>query len=125
MLDKLGAILRDMRIRRGLTGDDFGAAIGTDKSNVSRYESGSPMTVKRLIKAAEVLGVSLSDLFAAAEGKKAPVVRTPFQADLDLVESHLPEEAEQFKQQIQSEAAKIRRILEGPPTSKRQRTGTR
>jgi transcriptional regulator with XRE-family HTH domain len=64
----LGALLRDQRKKLGLSTHQLGAQTGMRQSTITRVEQGmfaSPRPDK-LARMAEVLGLSLADLFARA-----------------------------------------------------------
>lgn len=66
----LGPVIRQIRLIRKLTLVDVATEIGTESGNVSRIERGQQgIAEPRLKKIAEVLRVSVSDLYAVAEGR--------------------------------------------------------
>ena len=64
-LERLGALLKKLRLSRGETQADFAAAIGVSPRFLSSVEHGSDLTVGRLTEIAAALGVSPSSLLDA------------------------------------------------------------
>ena len=56
--------LKEFRERAGLTQADLGDRIGLSHAAVSRLENGTAVTLVKLEKAADVLGVSLPAMFS-------------------------------------------------------------
>lgn len=68
MKKDLGRVIKELRIKRGLTQTQMGERLGVASGNVSRYESGvNAPEFDRLGDLAEILGVTVSDLFAMAQ----------------------------------------------------------
>lgn len=67
--EKIGQVVKQMRDERGLSQDQLGEKIGTDKGNVSRMENKGQGTIERLGKIARTLGVQVTDIIAQAEGR--------------------------------------------------------
>jgi len=65
LLEKIGSRIKEMRTEKGMSQQQFSAALDSEKSNVSRIESGriNPR-IATLYKIAKVLNVTLSDLLA-------------------------------------------------------------
>jgi XRE family aerobic/anaerobic benzoate catabolism transcriptional regulator len=64
-LDRVGTLLRKVRLSRGETQADFAAAIGVSPRFLSSVEHGSDLSVGRLTEIAAALGVSPSALLDA------------------------------------------------------------
>jgi SOS-response transcriptional repressor LexA len=65
---ELGQVIKQLRTAKGLTQTQLGEAIGVDRGNVSRYESGANAPdFDRLQVLADTLGMAVSDMFARAE----------------------------------------------------------
>ena len=77
MKKELGQTINRLRIARGFTQTDVALALGTSPGNVSRYETGANTPeLPRLLELSELLGVSLSEMFAEAEGVPNPKAST-------------------------------------------------
>ncbi len=64
----MGAVVRKLRNKAGLSQEAFGRVIGMDRSNVSRFENGDQgIDYDKLLALPKVLGEKLSDLFRCAE----------------------------------------------------------
>lgn len=64
LLQKIGARIKEIRVSKGVTQQELAvAAFNTDKSNISRLESGRVnASIYTLYKVAEYLKVPLSDI---------------------------------------------------------------
>jgi transcriptional regulator with XRE-family HTH domain len=64
LLRRLGARVRGLRKRRGLTQEAIAEAVGLQPETISRAEAGSiSMSISHLAALARVLGVPLAELF--------------------------------------------------------------
>lgn len=69
--ERIGAVLRRRRLEMGLTQARLSAQAGIVQSHVSALESATkPPTIQTLERLCDVLGVSVSDVIAEAEGKR-------------------------------------------------------
>lgn len=59
-IDNIGALIRDERIRQGLTQEELGAKIGVGKAQISKIEKGSGLTIKTVTKVLEALDLTAS-----------------------------------------------------------------
>ena len=63
LLAKIGERIVELRTEKGMTQQEFAAALDYEKSNMSRLESGrTNPRIATLYKVAKVLNVTLSDL---------------------------------------------------------------
>lgn len=53
-------MIRNERLRKGLTQEDLGERIGVGKSQISKIESGKGLTIKTVTKVFNALGISAS-----------------------------------------------------------------
>ena len=109
MKKKVGNVIKALRARHNLTQQELAEAIGTDKSNMSRYEAGTQgMEFDRMVKLAGVLQVRLSELIAAAEEGR------PAHLDLTVEEATLLDDFEllldEDQERIAAEVNKLARI---------------
>lgn len=63
-LVKIGARIRGLRKKQGMTQAELGEAVGLQRSGIAKYENGrfKSITIERLDLFAEVLGADLLDL---------------------------------------------------------------
>ena len=59
-IEKIGFMIRNERLRKGLTQEDLGERIGVGKSQISKIESGKGLTIKTVTKVFNALGISAS-----------------------------------------------------------------
>lgn len=57
-INNIGALIRDERIRRGLTQEELGTKVGVGKAQISKIESGKGLTIKTVTKVLEALNMS-------------------------------------------------------------------
>jgi len=63
LLKKLATRIKQLRVDKGLTQQEFAALMDYEKSNMSRMESGNVnLRVTTLYKVAKVLGISVQEL---------------------------------------------------------------
>ena len=63
-MNNMGAIIKQLRLQKGLTQEELGKVIGVQKSAIRKYESGMVQNIKRssFKKLADLFGVSPSYL---------------------------------------------------------------
>lgn len=59
-LENIGSIIRDERLRKGLTQEELGERVGVGKAQISKIESGKGLTIKTVTKVLDALGLSAS-----------------------------------------------------------------
>jgi transcriptional regulator with XRE-family HTH domain len=59
-IDNIGAMIRDERLRRGMTQEELGELVGVGKAQISKIESGKGLTIKTVTKVLGALGLSAS-----------------------------------------------------------------
>lgn len=66
---KMGDIIRQLRLQRGITQEELGKVIGVQKSTIRKYESGMVENIKRtsIKKMADYFGVSPTYLMGMEE----------------------------------------------------------
>lgn len=57
-IDKIGTLIREERMRRGMTQEELGAKIGVGKAQISKIESAKGLTIKTVTKVLEALSLS-------------------------------------------------------------------
>ena len=59
-IENIGLMIRDERLRKGLTQEELGKRIGVGKAQISKIESGKGLTIKTITKVLDALGMSAS-----------------------------------------------------------------
>lgn len=59
-LENIGSIIRNERIRKGLTQEELGERVGVGKAQISKIESGKGLTIKTVTRVLDALGMSAS-----------------------------------------------------------------
>lgn len=57
-INKIGALIRDERVRRGMTQEGLGSKVGVGKAQISKIESGKGLTIKTVTKVLDALNLS-------------------------------------------------------------------
>ncbi len=57
-INKVGVLIREERLRRGMTQEELGAKVGVGKAQISKVESGNAMTIKTVAKIVEAMDMS-------------------------------------------------------------------
>lgn len=57
-INKIGTLIREERVRRGITQEELGTKIGVGKAQISKIESGKSLTIKTVTKVLEALNLS-------------------------------------------------------------------
>ncbi len=74
----IGQVLKALRIERGLTQEQLSLEADVATSNVSRIERGQRQPTGDLLnRMAHALGVSVSEIYAVAEGREAGALSEP------------------------------------------------
>jgi transcriptional regulator with XRE-family HTH domain len=92
---RIGLRLRELRLLRGMTLQQLGAAIGLSYQGVQRYEAGrNAITAARLEKIAETLGVPVTYFFdaeaVAARDDDPPMDTLRLAGKFRRIEEHTP-----------------------------------
>lgn len=62
-MQKTGSLIRDFRIKKGMTQQELANKMGVNQSTVSDYETGTfELTLPKLVRIADALGVTIYDL---------------------------------------------------------------
>jgi transcriptional regulator with XRE-family HTH domain len=66
----IGAVITELRLKKGLTGQDVAEKVGVNESHMNEIENGKQNPTYRVLQAiADLHGIKLSKMFAMAEGK--------------------------------------------------------
>ena len=66
----IGAVITELRVKRGLTGQDVAHKVGCNESHMYEIEAGKQNPTYKVLQAiADLHGIKLSKLFAMAEKK--------------------------------------------------------
>lgn len=57
-INNIGALIRDERIRRGMTQEELGLKVSVGKAQISKIESGKGLTIKTVTKVFDALDLS-------------------------------------------------------------------
>jgi len=69
-LQAIGAVITELRLNKGLTGQDVAEKVGVNESHMKEIENGKQnLTYKVLQAIADLYGIKLSKLIAMAEKK--------------------------------------------------------
>lgn len=56
-INKIGVLICEERVRRGMTQEELGARIGVGKAQISKIESGKDLTIKTVTKVLQALNL--------------------------------------------------------------------
>ena len=59
-IENIGLMIRNERLRKGLTQEELGERVGVGKAQISKTESGKGLTIKTVTKVLDALGMSAS-----------------------------------------------------------------
>ena len=59
-IENIGLMIRNERLRKGLTQEELGERVGVGKAQISKIESGKGLTIKTVTKVLDALGMSAS-----------------------------------------------------------------
>ena len=59
-LENIGLMIRNERLRKGLTQEELGERVGVGKAQISKIESGKGLTIKTVTRVLDALGMSAS-----------------------------------------------------------------
>lgn len=59
-IENIGLMIRNERLRKGLTQEELGERVGVGKAQISKIESGKGLTIKTVTKVLDTLGMSAS-----------------------------------------------------------------
>ena len=59
-IENIGLMIRNERLRKGLTQEELGKRIGVGKAQISKIESGKGLTIKTITKVLDALGMYAS-----------------------------------------------------------------
>ena len=57
-IENIGLMIRNERLRKGLTQEELGERVGVGKAQISKIESGKGLTIKTVTKVLDALGMS-------------------------------------------------------------------
>lgn len=59
-IENIGLMIRNERLRKGLTQEELGERVGVGKAQISKIETGKGLTIKTVKKVLDALGMSAS-----------------------------------------------------------------
>lgn len=66
-ISNIGTLIRDERIRRGMTQEELGSKLGVGKAQISKIESGKGLTIKTVTRVLDALNLSASVKFVGSK----------------------------------------------------------
>ena len=66
-IENIGLMIRNERLRKGLTQEELGERVGVGKAQISKIESGKGLTIKTVTKVLDALGMSVSVVLQNAQ----------------------------------------------------------
>ncbi len=86
---EIGDLIKQARLKKGLTQEELGKIVGVQKSAIAKYENGRVVNIKRstLQKLADALGIRGSDLIIESNPEEAANLHAKVLLDGDLMES--------------------------------------
>lgn len=84
----IGELIKEARLKKGLTQEELGKLVGVQKSAIAKYENGRVVNIKRstLQGLARALGLKGSDLIIESNPKEAASLSARVLSDSDLRE---------------------------------------
>ena len=84
----IGLMIRDERLRKGLTQEELGERIGVGKAQISKIESGKGLTIKTVTKVLDALGLSASVFLQNAQAIDKDVIAYIIAAISEFAKAH-------------------------------------
>ncbi len=57
-INNIGVLIKEERLRRGMTQEELGVRVGVGRAQISKVESGNAMTIRTVVKVVEALDMS-------------------------------------------------------------------
>ena len=73
-IENIGLMIRNERLRKGLTQEELGERVGVGKAQISKIESGKGLTIKTVTKVLDALGMSVSVVLQNAQAVDKNVI---------------------------------------------------
>ena len=87
-LENIGPMIRNERLRKGLTQEELGERVGVGKAQISKIESGKGLTIKTVVRVLDALGMSASVVLKNEQKIDKKVIAYIVSAISEFAESH-------------------------------------
>jgi len=87
-LENIGPMIRNERLRKGLTQEELGERVGVGKAQISKIESGKGLTIKTVTRVLDALGMSASVVLKNEQKIDKNVIAYIVSAISEFAESH-------------------------------------
>ena len=87
-IGNIGLMIRDERLRKGLTQEELGERVGVGKAQISKIESGKGLTIKTVTKVLDALGLSASVFLQNAQAIDKDVIAYIIAAISEFAKAH-------------------------------------
>ena len=87
-LENIGPMIRNERLRKGLTQEELGERVGVGKAQISKIESGKGLTIKPVVRVLDALGMSASVVLKNEQKIDKKVIAYIVSAISEFAESH-------------------------------------
>ncbi|MCI7357037.1 MAG: DUF3791 domain-containing protein [Parabacteroides sp.] len=87
-IENIGLMIRNERLRKGLTQEELGERVGVGKAQISKIESGKGLTIKTVTKVLDALGMSVSVVLQNAQAVDKNVIAYVIAAISEFAKAH-------------------------------------
>lgn len=87
-IENIGLMIRNERLRKGLTQEELGERIGVGKAQISKIESGKGLTIKTVTKVLDALGMSVSVVLQNTQAVDKNVIAYVIAAISEFAKAH-------------------------------------
>ena len=87
-IENIGLMIRNERLRKGLTQEELGERVGVGKAQISKIESGKGLTIKTVTKVLDSLGMSVSVVLQNAQAVDKNVIAYVIAAISEFAKAH-------------------------------------
>ena len=95
-LENIGPMIRNERLRKGLTQEELGERVGVGKAQISKIESGKGLTIKTVTRVLDALGMSASVVLKNEQKINKNVIAYIVSAISEFAKSHHVNTHEKF-----------------------------
>ena len=87
-IENIGLMIRNERLRKGLTQEELGERVGVGKAQISKIESGKGLTIKTVTKVLDALGMSASVVLQKTQTIDKNVIAYVVAAIIEFAKTH-------------------------------------
>lgn len=87
-LEDIGLIIRNERLRKGLTQEELGERVGVGKAQISKIENGKGVAIKTVTKVLDALGMSASVILQNTQAIDKNVIAYIIAAISEFAKAH-------------------------------------